>query len=83
MSRYLVTLRSTADRERALRFIAAAPFGSRVEVKAIKRSMPQNDGCFPAPERSGQDFLKLPAALYSRSETTAFGALHGGPSDQA
>jgi len=43
MSRYLVTLRSTADRERALRFIAAAPFGSRVEVKAVKRSMPQND----------------------------------------
>ncbi len=43
MSRYLVTLRSTADRERALRFIAAAPFGSRVEVKAVKRSIPQND----------------------------------------
>ncbi len=43
MSRYLVTLKGTADRERAARIIAAAPFGSRVEVKAVKRSIPQND----------------------------------------
>lgn len=43
MSRYLVTVRSTADRERAIRFVQAAPFGSRVEVKAAKRSLPQND----------------------------------------
>jgi hypothetical protein len=42
MSRYLVTMRSTADRERAIRFVQAAPFGSRVEVKAAKRSLPQN-----------------------------------------
>jgi len=43
MTRYVVTLRSSADRERIGRFIAAAPFGSRVEVKAVKRSGPQND----------------------------------------
>lgn len=43
MTRYLVTLRSTADRERAMRLVNVAPFGSRVEVKAAKRSMPQND----------------------------------------
>lgn len=43
MSRYLVTIHSTADRERAQRILAAAPFGSRVEVKAAKRTLPQND----------------------------------------
>jgi hypothetical protein len=43
MSRYLKTLHSTADRESALRLVSAAPFGSRVEVKAAKRSIPQND----------------------------------------
>jgi hypothetical protein len=43
MSRYLVTMRSTADRERVIRFVSAAPFGSRVEVKAAKRTIPQND----------------------------------------
>lgn len=43
MSRYLLTIRSTVERERALRVVAAAPFGSRVEVKAAKRSLPQND----------------------------------------
>lgn len=43
MSRYLVTIHSTADRERAQRILSAAPFGSRVEIKAAKRSIPQND----------------------------------------
>lgn len=43
MSRYLVTIHSTADRERIARILAAAPFGSRVEVKAAKRTLPQND----------------------------------------
>lgn len=43
MSRYFVPIKSTADRERALRFVRAAPFGSRVEIKAAKRSLPQND----------------------------------------
>jgi hypothetical protein len=43
LSRYTFTLRSDADRERATRVIAAAPPGSRVDVKAPKRSVPQND----------------------------------------
>jgi hypothetical protein len=43
MSRYQVTLRSSADRARALQIINAAPFGSRVTVQAAKRSLPQND----------------------------------------
>lgn len=43
MSRYLVTIRSAADRERIARIVHAAPAGSRVEVKAAKRSIPQND----------------------------------------
>jgi hypothetical protein len=43
MSRYTFTLHSAADRARALRAITAAPNGSRVEVKAAKRSLPQND----------------------------------------
>lgn len=43
MSRYLVTLRSNADRLRCVKILEAAPVGSRVEVKAAKRSLPQND----------------------------------------
>lgn len=43
MSRYLLTIRSTVDRQRAVKIVNAAPFGSRVEIKAIKRSLPQND----------------------------------------
>lgn len=43
MSRYLTTLRTEQDRAGALRIVSAAPLGSRVEVKAIKRSLPQND----------------------------------------
>lgn len=43
MSRYLLTLRSTAERDRAIRFVAKAPPGTRVEFKAAKRSLPQND----------------------------------------
>jgi len=43
MGRALVTLRNKADRERASRWIDKAPFGTRVEFKASKRSMPQND----------------------------------------
>ena len=43
MSRYLVTIRSTADRERARKYLDAAPFGSRFEIKAAKRTLPQND----------------------------------------
>ena len=43
MSRYFITLRSAAERERAQRVIAAAPNGTRVEIKAAKRSIPQNE----------------------------------------
>ncbi len=43
MSRYLITIHSTADRERAVQIVNAAPFGSRVEVKSAKRTLPQND----------------------------------------
>src|SRR3954462_9452858 len=43
MSRHLITLNSTADRERVLRYIAQAPTGTRVELKAARRTLPQND----------------------------------------
>lgn len=43
MSRYFVTLNSSADRARAMRILTAAPAGARVEIKAVKRSLPQND----------------------------------------
>lgn len=43
MSRHVVTICSQADRDRVARIVAAAPFRSRVEVKAAKRSIPQND----------------------------------------
>lgn len=43
MSRAVITLRGTADRERATRWIAQAPFGTRVEFKAVKRTLAQND----------------------------------------
>lgn len=42
MTRYFVTIHSERDRERALKIISAAPFKTRVEVKAAKRSLPQN-----------------------------------------
>jgi len=43
MGRALITLRNKADRERASRWVEKAPFGTRVEFKASKRSLPQND----------------------------------------
>lgn len=43
MSRYSFVLRSAVDRARAANVIAQAPAGTRVEVKAEKRSIPQND----------------------------------------
>jgi len=43
MARALIVLNSTAAREKATRWIAAAPFGTRVEFKASKRTLPQND----------------------------------------
>ena len=43
MTRYLVALYSPADRARAIGIIRQAPDGTRVEMKAAKRSLPQND----------------------------------------
>lgn len=43
MARALITLRQQADRDRAVRWIASAPFGTRLEFKQTKRSIPQND----------------------------------------
>lgn len=43
MSRHLIVIRSTADRERVAKYVAQAPFGTRVEFKAAKRTLPQND----------------------------------------
>jgi hypothetical protein len=43
MSRYFLTLRSTVDKARVHKIVDAAPLGTRVEVKAAKRSLPQND----------------------------------------
>lgn len=43
MSRHLIVLQSRAERERAARYIEQAPSGTRVELKAAKRTLPQND----------------------------------------
>lgn len=43
MSRHLIPINSTANRARAARYVAQAPFGTRVEFKASKRTLPQND----------------------------------------
>ena len=43
MSRVLITLNGRFDRERAAALIAKAPAGTRVEFKASKRTLPQND----------------------------------------
>lgn len=43
MSRYFVTLHTVDDRIRLSKILDAAPVGSRVEVKSVKRSLPQND----------------------------------------
>lgn len=43
MSRHLIVLKSSAERARAMNYITKAPFGTRVELKASKRTLPQND----------------------------------------
>lgn len=43
MSRAVVILTSAADRARALKWVANAPHGTRLEFKETKRSIPQND----------------------------------------
>lgn len=43
VSKALVTIRGKADRERASKWVGLAPFGTRIEFRAPKRSLPQND----------------------------------------
>lgn len=43
MTRYLVVLNTQFDRAKAINFIRKAPDGTRVELKAAKRSLAQND----------------------------------------
>jgi hypothetical protein len=42
VTRYVIVLNGKADRERAAKYIAAAPPGTRVEFKATRRTVPQN-----------------------------------------
>lgn len=43
MTRALITINWGADRERAYKWLSQAPVGTRVEFKAPKRTLPQND----------------------------------------
>jgi hypothetical protein len=43
MSRALIILNGPRDREKAMGWIKSAPTGTRVEFKASRRTMPQND----------------------------------------
>jgi hypothetical protein len=43
MSRALVTIHSPADRARVANWASKAPTGTRIEFKASKRTLPQND----------------------------------------
>jgi hypothetical protein len=43
MSRAIVTINREFDRMRAANWINTAPIGTRIEFKASKRSVPQND----------------------------------------
>jgi hypothetical protein len=43
MSRHMIVVRSNADRQRAAHWSTKAPYGCRIEFKATKRSLPQND----------------------------------------
>jgi hypothetical protein len=43
MSRALIVLRTDEDRAKAVKWIVMVPSGTRVEFKATKRSIPQND----------------------------------------
>lgn len=48
MSRYLIVLRSEADRAKARKVLEAAPLKSRFELKAEKRSLDQNAALWAA-----------------------------------
>lgn len=43
MARALITIRCKSDIDRAARWVSQAPVGTRVEFKAPKRTLPQND----------------------------------------
>jgi len=43
MTRYNFTLMNGSDRQKVAKYIEAAPTGSRVEIKAAKRTLPQNE----------------------------------------
>lgn len=43
MSRALIIIRGAAERARVARWAAQAPFGTRVEFRETKRTLPQND----------------------------------------
>lgn len=43
MSRALITIHSKTDRDRAVRWASQLPFGARIEFKAPRRTLPQND----------------------------------------
>jgi hypothetical protein len=48
MSRALVTLRGKDDRARVINWTLKAPAGTRVEFKATRRTIPQNDKMWAA-----------------------------------
>lgn len=48
MTRALISIASEADRQRAARWATQAPDGTRIEYKAPKRSLPQNDRLWAA-----------------------------------
>jgi hypothetical protein len=43
MSRALLVIRNVQDRRRALHWVDKAPQGTRIEFKAARRTLPQND----------------------------------------
>lgn len=43
MSRASIIIKGSADRARAAALLAKVPFGTRLDFKAAKRSLPQND----------------------------------------
>lgn len=43
MGRATVVIRSATDKQRAANWLSRAPFGTRIDFKAAKRTLPQND----------------------------------------
>ena len=43
MSRAMIVVTGNADRQRATAWAQKAPYGTRIEFKAAKRTLPQND----------------------------------------